>query len=66
MTYVYQCQSCGKMFEISGTLDVILQHHKCPDCKSDNVKKIITAPAIHYKGNGWAGKKDNKDLWSKK
>ncbi len=49
--YEYRCRSCGATFEI-------LQRpgeeppSKCPACGGP-VEKLISPPAIQFKGNGW-------------
>ncbi len=49
--YEYRCRSCGVTFEV-------LQKPgegppaKCPAC-SGPVEKILSPPAIQFKGNGW-------------
>lgn len=60
MTYVYSCKNCGKIFEVSGTFAVVLQNHDCPECKSKDTQKMITAPNIHYKGKGWTRKDEDR------
>jgi putative FmdB family regulatory protein len=46
--YEYQCTSCGERFDtfirsISQTLPKIV----CPTCQSEEVQRLISAPAIH-------------------
>lgn len=53
--YDYVCAACGRSFE------VIHGVHgeppaSCPLCGQGPVRKAITAPAVHYKGSGWAKK----------
>lgn len=53
--YDYVCAACGRRFE------VIHGVHgdpptSCPLCGKGPVRKAITAPAVHYKGSGWAKK----------
>ena len=62
--YEYECTKCGHRFE------VIQKHSKspasrCPKCKG-KVRKLLSAPAIHFKGSGWyvtdyGGKGKSKD-----
>jgi putative FmdB family regulatory protein len=62
--YEYQCLSCGRRTEFlqsfSGPpLD------KCPEC-GGAVKKLMSAPAVQFKGTGWyvtdyAGKKSSSE-----
>lgn len=66
MIYIYKCLDCNKVFEISGTITAVaLQKHECPDCKSLNVQKQITSPNVHFHGNGWTRKPDEKGTWDK-
>ena len=51
--YDYKCKKCGHRFEK-------IQRHseravkKCPEC-GGVVEKLITAPAVHFKGSGFYG-----------
>jgi putative FmdB family regulatory protein len=49
--YEYQCDACGHRFEtIQRFSDPPLQD--CPSC-SGVVRKLISSPAIQFKGSGW-------------
>ncbi len=49
--YEYSCQSCGRRTEtLQGLHDAPLV--TCPDC-GGALKKLISAPGIHFKGSGW-------------
>jgi len=54
-TYDYVCHHCGHRFEVVHGL-----HDEgpktCPVCHSNQVRKAFAAPAIHFKGSGWAKK----------
>jgi len=58
--YEYKCQSCGFTFEVlQKATDGPLK--ACESC-GGKLTKLLTAPAIQFKGNGWyvtdyAGKK---------
>lgn len=53
--YDYVCHHCGHRFEvIHGLHDEGPRH--CPVCHSKQVRKAFAAPAIHFKGSGWAKK----------
>jgi putative FmdB family regulatory protein len=61
--YEYQCPKCGRFELIRKFSDELLT--KCPTCGSD-VQKLLSAPAIQFKGTGWyitdyARKSDGKD-----
>ena len=53
--YDYDCAACGRRFEtihgVYGDPPAV-----CPLCGSGPVRKAIGAPAVHYKGSGWAKK----------
>ena len=68
--YEYQCEACGHRFEV-------IQKYSdapadaCPKC-SGAVRKLLSSPAIQFKGSGWyitdyarAGKSDSKSGESK-
>ena len=50
--YEYKCESCGKIFtKIQKFVDEPLTSHE--ECGSGPVERIISAPALHFKGTGW-------------
>ena len=53
--YDYDCSACGRRFEVVHGV-----HAEgptvCPICGSGPIRKAIAAPAIHFKGTGWAKK----------
>lgn len=63
--YEYQCDQCGHRFEVIQKFsDAPLE--TCPTC-GGSVKKLLSSPAIQFKGSGWyitdyarAGKSDGK------
>jgi putative FmdB family regulatory protein len=62
--YEYQCAKCGKRTE---KIETVSGPHlkKCPHC-GGKVERLLTAPAIQFKGSGWyvtdyAGKSSAKD-----
>lgn len=62
--YEYQCAKCGKRTE---KIENVSGPHlkKCPHC-GGKVERLLTAPAIQFKGSGWyvtdyAGKSRAKD-----
>lgn len=68
-TYDYQCQKCGFEFEREQriTEDPI---KTCPECKSRQAKRLLSAPNFILKGGGWyadgygssgGGKKSSND-----
>ncbi len=51
--YDYACSACGHRFEaIHGVHDA--GPATCPTCGSGPVKKAFAAPAVLFKGSGWA------------
>jgi putative FmdB family regulatory protein len=50
--YEYECGACGHRFErIQRFSDAPVQD--CPKCGGAPVHKLLSAPAIHFKGTGW-------------
>ncbi|HUG43664.1 MAG TPA: FmdB family zinc ribbon protein [Acidobacteriota bacterium] len=49
--YEYQCLKCKRTFEIIQKFSdqPVL---KCPACKGE-VERLLSAPAIQFKGSGW-------------
>src|SRR5262245_53966351 len=49
--YEYQCKKCGHRFErIQKFSDAPIK--KCPEC-GGAVERLISAPAVQFKGTGW-------------
>jgi putative FmdB family regulatory protein len=62
MEYVYQCKSCGKEFSVSGRFESLIGlRPECPECKSSNVVKKISASSFILKGNDFYSTKDRKE-----
>ena len=53
--YDYDCAACGRRFEVMYGVHAD-PPTSCPLCGSGPVRKAISAPAIHFKGSGWAKK----------
>ena len=53
--YDYDCAACGRRFEVVHGVHVE-GPTTCPLCGKGPVRKAISAPAVHYKGSGWAKK----------
>ncbi|HYV20067.1 MAG TPA: zinc ribbon domain-containing protein [Verrucomicrobiae bacterium] len=50
--YEYECKRCHHRFErIQKFSDPLVR--KCPKCKVGRVEKLISAPAVQFKGTGW-------------
>jgi putative FmdB family regulatory protein len=49
--YEYECESCDERFELMQKFsDKPVK--KCPKC-GGAVHKVLSAPALHFKGTGW-------------
>ena len=53
--YDYDCAACGRRFEVIHGVHAD-PPASCPLCGSGPVRKAISAPAVHFKGSGWAKK----------
>jgi putative FmdB family regulatory protein len=53
--YDYDCEACGRRFELVHGVHAE-PPMVCPLCGGGPIRKAISAPAIHYKGSGWAKK----------
>ena len=50
--YEYECTACGHRFElIQKFADAAIE--QCPSCGELKVKKLLSSPAIQFKGTGW-------------
>src|SRR5262245_60361559 len=50
--YEYQCEACGHRFEkIQKFSDPPVE--VCPNCGQRQVHKLLSSPAIQFKGTGW-------------
>jgi len=50
--YEYECQACHHRFErIQKFSDRLVR--KCPSCGKKKVKKLLSSPAIQFKGSGF-------------
>jgi putative FmdB family regulatory protein len=62
--YEYRCKQCGHQFEKIQSFSAP-DEKKCPVCRGE-VERLISAPAIQFKGAGWyvtdyAGKGGSKN-----
>lgn len=63
--YEYVCASCGHRTDILHGVHESGPHF-CPECGAEGaMRKAIAAPAVHFKGSGWA-KKDRAAAASSK
>lgn len=50
--YEYECTACGHRFErIQKFSDLPVD--ECPNCGEHKVQKLLSSPAIQFKGTGW-------------
>lgn len=50
--YEYECEACNNRFErIQKFSDPLVE--TCPKCGKGPVRKLISSPAIQFKGSGW-------------
>jgi putative FmdB family regulatory protein len=50
--YEYLCDACGHRFEkIQKFSDPLIE--ECPNCGAQQVHKLVSSPAIQFKGTGW-------------
>ena len=50
--YEYECAACGHRFErIQKFSDPPVE--ECPSCGERKVQKLVSSPAIQFKGSGW-------------
>lgn len=50
--YEYKCQDCGEVIErIQKFSDDPLTD--CPTCEGGTLKRLLSPPAIQFKGSGW-------------
>jgi putative FmdB family regulatory protein len=51
--YEYQCDACGQRFEKIHQKFSDPPVEICPKCGKGPVKKLLSSPAIQFKGSGW-------------
>lgn len=56
--YDYDCAACGRRIELIHGVHAPGPTH-CPNCGAGPLRKAISAPAVHFKGSGWA-KRDRR------
>jgi putative FmdB family regulatory protein len=50
--YEYQCDACGRRFELIQRF-ADPPAHICAVCGAGPVRKLLSSPAIQFKGSGW-------------
>lgn len=51
-TFDFECKKCRTLFEHSRPFGS-KENPKCPACGSKRTEKLLTPPAIHFKGGGF-------------
>jgi len=52
--YIYRCPECSLTTEVYHSIkDCDSFEIKCPNCKSFSMKRLLSAPPVHYKGSGF-------------
>jgi putative FmdB family regulatory protein len=50
--YEYECEACGQRFEVIQKFsDAPVE--ACRKCSSGPVRRLVSSPAIQFKGSGW-------------
>lgn len=50
--YEYRCENCGRTFELIQKFSDAPPEH-CPNCGKGPIHKLLSSPAIQFKGTGW-------------
>lgn len=50
--YEFACGNCGTNFEKRVSFSATVAP-PCESCGSEDVQRLLSAPAIHFKGSGW-------------
>lgn len=51
-TYEYHCPACRSTYELRQGFDAETTH-ACEECGKGTAKRILSAPAVVFKGSGW-------------
>jgi len=54
--YVFECGACEERFEVTLRIADRNLPQSCPDCASENTKRIIVDVGFILKGDDWPGK----------
>ena len=55
-SYEYTCPLCQAKQTITASITDTVTPPNCPNCSIPTIRYYTSAP-IHFKGDGWAGKK---------
>ena len=58
--YDYKCQTCELKMVVSRGINEAERAPVCVNCVKDLVRVYDSAPAISFKGSGWASKENNE------
>ena len=50
--YEFSCPDCGAEFEMKRSFSDTTAPI-CPNCQGTHVQRLLSRPAIHFKGSGW-------------
>jgi putative FmdB family regulatory protein len=61
--YNYRCQNCQHKYDVILTIaEYGSVHPSCPECKTDNVRRVISNPAtVIYLDDGFTLRKKNNE-----
>ena len=51
-TFDFRCKRCSTVFEFARPFGSKTSP-SCPACGSKSTEKLLTPPAVHFKGGGW-------------
>lgn len=58
ITYEYRCTDCGHIFPLKFRFTENPSEASCPECQGAASRFFGSVPPVHYKGSGWAGKRE--------
>jgi putative FmdB family regulatory protein len=64
-TFDFQCKKCSAVFEFSRPFGSE-EKPACPACKSKRTEKLLTPPAVQFKGSGFYKTDSAKTVSAKK
>lgn len=51
--YEYKCRQCDNVEEVLQKFDENYYEGGCPECGSQDMRKLISQSDFHLKGSGW-------------
>jgi putative FmdB family regulatory protein len=51
--YEYECDACGRRFEVIHQKFSDAPVEVCKECGKGPVRRLLSSPAIQFKGSGW-------------